>query len=128
MRPLRLEDGKDPAENPEEEEGQCSDEKSAEEALFKSLQTGRNDGEHVIHVPGKSERKRLPADHYIPPHHEDPEDDQNQGEDRPSNGEAGDQQKDEGNEIPQGVLEKEDVGEVFPVDDVSQDVQDLTAV
>ena len=37
MRPLQFKDGKDLVENPEKEEGQGPDEKSAEEALFKSI-------------------------------------------------------------------------------------------
>src|SRR5450759_2598126 len=64
---FRLQHGKKLIKNPEEDEGQHRDEQSAAETLFKCFQAAGNDGQMVIHIPGKSQGKRLAADDHVPP-------------------------------------------------------------
>jgi hypothetical protein len=73
IRSFRLQHGKNLIKNPEEDEGQHRDEQRTAQALFKGFHAVGNDGQLVIHIPGKSQRKRLAADDHVPPHHEDPE-------------------------------------------------------
>jgi len=70
---FQVKNGKDLTEDPEENEGKSSDQKRPEEALFKRLEAMGDDGQLVIHIPGKSQRKGLSANDDIPSHHEDPE-------------------------------------------------------
>lgn len=75
MRLFQVKNWKDLAEHPEKEKGEGSDQECTEETFFKGLIVMGNDGQVVMQITGKSEGKRLAADHHIPPHHEDPEKD-----------------------------------------------------
>ena len=84
-----------------------------------------NDRQMVMHVTGKGQGERLAADHHVPPHHEHAEQHQQDAEDRPPDGQPGDQKQDERDQVADAVLHDKYVIEIALVDDAAEHVPGL---
>ena len=104
---LRYEHGHELVQYVEDDEWRGRYAEHTAQTLLERLQVVRDYREVVVHETVERKRERLAADDDVPPHHEHPEQDQYRDEEGPPDRNAGEQQKDERDQVADAVLKDE---------------------